>query len=181
MRKDWTRTEIAKDRTRTRRAARSRNAGNDPGNQPGKRSLNWRVTLKHRGADILTTDYGAGIAHCPAYSRLKIGSARGWTLEQVEAITYETEKGKRAPRSASMPIGGAAILPDPEGVIYSLALDAGALDFATYEAWAADFGYDPDSRKGEAIYRACLEIALKLRSAIGEEGIRQLREAAQDY
>ena len=30
-------------------------------------------------------------------------------------------------------------------------------------------------------YRACLDIALKLRAAIGEDGLAKLREAAQDY
>lgn len=44
-----------------------------------------------------------------------------------------------------------------------------------------ELGYDPDSRKAEAIYKACLEIALKLRNALGEDGLAKLREAAQDY
>jgi hypothetical protein len=33
----------------------------------------------------------------------------------------------------------------------------------------------------EAIYNACIDIALKLRSAIGESGLSELREAFQDY
>lgn len=35
--------------------------------------------------------------------------------------------------------------------------------------------------KGETIYRACLEIALKLRAAIGEAGLAALQNAFQDY
>lgn len=79
--------------------SQSRNAANDPGNKPGERSLNWRVTLNRNGAPILTTDYQAGIAHAPSYARLGIGSrmGRGWSLEMVEAITFETEKGRADP------------------------------------------------------------------------------------
>jgi hypothetical protein len=66
-------------------------------------------------------------------------------------------------------------------VLASLVMDSSAIDYSTYEEWAGDCGHDPDSRKGEAIYRACLEIALKLRNGLGEAGLAALREAAQDY
>ena len=36
-------------------------------------------------------------------------------------------------------------------------------------------------RKAEAIYKACLEIALQLRSGLGDAIINELREAGQDY
>ena len=42
-------------------------------------------------------------------------------------------------------------------------------------------GYDPDSRKAEGIYRACLELALKLRNGLGEKLLAELREAVADY
>lgn len=32
-------------------------------------SLNWIVTLKRGGKDVMTTEYSAGIAHCPGYKR----------------------------------------------------------------------------------------------------------------
>lgn len=73
------------------------------------------------------------------------------------------------------------ILPDPVDVIYSLVMDSSVLDHATFESWAGDFGYDPDSRKGESIYRQCLEIALSLRAAVGDSGLQTLAEAFQDY
>jgi hypothetical protein len=44
--------------------SRNREEKDDRGNP--RRSLNWRVTLKIRGRDVLATDYGAGIAHCPS-------------------------------------------------------------------------------------------------------------------
>jgi hypothetical protein len=32
-----------------------------------RKTLNWRVTVKRSGRDILSTDYSAGIGHCPGY------------------------------------------------------------------------------------------------------------------
>lgn len=112
------------------------------------KSLNWRVTLKRDGREILTTDYSAGIAHAPSYPKL----------------------GRGTP-----------ILPDSLDVLHSLISDSDVLDAGGFESWASDFGYDADSRKAESIYRACLDIALKLRAGIGEAGLATLREAAIDY
>lgn len=143
------------------------------------RALNWRVTLKRGDRAVLTTDYSAGIAHCPAYKRLFKGR---WTIDVVDAVIHETEHGKEA-RGSEMSVGttGAAILPDPVDVIWSLASESDVLDYPTYEEWADCFGLDPDSRKGEASYRSCIEIALKLRAAISEDGLKKLREASTNY
>lgn len=59
--------------------------------------------------------------------------------------------------------------------------DCDAFYYGDFEQWAADFGYDTDSRKAEKIYQECLRGALKLRAAIGQEGMDALREACQDY
>lgn len=159
----------------------------------GKKSLNWRVTLIRTYKDrtdkngeqykreILTTDYGAGIAHCPSYKQ-KFG--RAFTLDDKEEIEYEIEHGKKARRmstSDTVISGRELILPDTVSVIWSLVQDADAIDSPDFETWATDLGYDVDSRKAEATYRACLEIATKIRAAVGEEGLKKLREAGQDY
>lgn len=148
-------------------------------------SLNWRVTLARAGRDILTTDYMAGSAHCPSYGK---PVPQGWELSakrwQPDVIAWECENGKQGRFhhwARGFRGGDTPILPKAEDVIASLVLDSSVLDFSTYESWASDFGYDPDSRKGEAIYRACLEIALKMRSGLGEAGLAKLAEAAQDY
>lgn len=140
------------------------------------RSLNWRVTLKRNGRDVLTCDYSAGEAHCPAYN-LKDPYHRRTGVE------FEIEHGKRAARVSDVlgTIGGKVIEPDACDVLHSLALDADVIDCAGFEDWASNFGYDTDSRKAEAVYRECLEQALKLRAALGEDGLRKLREACQEY
>jgi hypothetical protein len=148
--------------------SQSRNAKPNP--KTPDYSLNWRVKLMHKGRVILETDYGAGQAHCPSYKQKLSG---GYTLGEAEAIRFECEIGKAK-------IGRKPILPDSLDVIGCLAQDADCLDSPTYEEWASNLGYDEDSRKGEAIYRLCLEHALKLRAALGEKALEKLREHANE-
>lgn len=167
--------------------SQSRNKGEK---QP---SLNWLVTIwrdssspDRKRRPILTTDYGAGNGHCPSYkaSVKRLGGTN--SLMRSEAIKWECENGKAAwvmegLNHISAAPGRKPLLPELHDVMHSLSIDADALDFSSFEEWAKDNGFDPDSRKAEATYRACLEIALKLRNALGEDGLRQLREACQDY
>lgn len=158
--------------------SQSRNAPKTRNVDPSKRSLNWRVTFQVRARDVFTTDYSAGIAHCPSYKQ----GAR-WTMDYSDLIIFETEQGHTARRMAgiSWTSKGKPIHPDPLDVLHSLLSDSDVLEHATFEDWAAELGYDTDSRNAESIYRACLSIALQFRAAIGEEVMRELRELFQDY
>lgn len=156
--------------------SKSRHAANDPGNRPYNRSLNWKVTLVKDGRDIITTDYSAGCGHCPSYKQ----NAR-WTLVYTQLIVFETENGLAAKAAPWGIAKGKPILPETLSVVHSLMLDSDVLNYGTFEQWAADFGYDEDSRKAESIYRECLEIALKVRNGIGETAMRELQEVARDY
>jgi hypothetical protein len=152
--------------------SQSRNKG---GKQP---SLNWSVSLLRDGCQILTTDYGAGIAHAPGY---KWGD---WSISRRDLVNWECEHGRPGHIMAGgdiMQKSAQPIVPDACDVLYSLAIDVNVLDARGFEDWASDFGYDTDSRKAESIYRACLEIALKLRNGLGEDGLCRLREACHDY
>jgi hypothetical protein len=143
-------------------------------------SLNWSVTIKRNGRDILPTDYSAGCAHCPAYKNPD-KPARDYMIQ------FECEHGTKAQgvRWSSTPEAYGSrrdkIEPDFCDVLYSLSMDSDVIDASGFEEWASNFGYETDSRKAESIYRACLDIALKLRAALGEEGLAKLREACQDY
>lgn len=147
-----------------------------------RRSLNWRVTIHYQGRDVLTTDYGAGTGHCPADKAIWSVPGHSPQALKAEAIALETEKGMEATL-----MGGAVrasrkpILPNLADVIHSMASDSDVIDHPTFESWASDFGYDTDSRKGEAVYRACLELALKMRAGFGDAGLERLRAAAHDY
>lgn len=140
-------------------------------------ALKWEVSLQRNGKSILTTDYAAGVAHCPSY---KTGARSVSVQECIDkelatGIRYCVGAGGKAVRTTEV------INPSPLDVIHSLVTDASALDYSSFEDWASDMGYETDSRKAEKIYQECLAHALKLRNSLGEEGLRELREAAQDY
>lgn len=152
--------------------SRSRNAGEkDP-------SLNWRVSVLREGRLVLATDFSAGCGHAPSYKDPSLGASN--SVDRHEAIKQECETGF-AWRGMGNFVKTRPLKPDPLDVLSSLAMDASVLDCATFEEWAADLGFDPDSRKGEAIYRTCLELALKLRAGLGDAGLAKLREAAAGW
>lgn len=179
--------------------SQSRNAPGKGDMFPGP-CLNWKVELRRNGRPFLETDYSAGSGHCPGDKMKQPAAfdrpARFWRAAVVE---WECENGYRAawsqwggfrrwqkPRTdaeieAGKPREFEALEPAIEEVFYSLMMDSNVLDYPTYEDWAAEYGYDPDSRKGEAVYRSCLELALKMRAGLGESVMAELRDAFQDF
>lgn len=133
------------------------------------RSLNWRVILKHNGRDVYVTYYTAGIGHCPSYSQNMKP-----TLYNAERIARETETG----RSAT--IAQKPIKPSIPEVFASLLNDGEAVEYSRFEDWAAEWGYEMDSRKAEATYRECLACGLALRAAFGDALLNQLREITRE-
>lgn len=60
-------------------------------------------------------------------------------------------------------------------VLDAVAAEAAVAEEADgFEAWAAQLGYDPDSRRDERIYRTALRHARLLRNMLGEEGYERL-------
>lgn len=80
----------------------------------------------------------------------------GHDVEQADATSIHSAMG-RAARKYQVA---------PADILYSLALDSSALD-QPFEDWAPELGYDPDSRKAEAIYDACQASAFKLKRLLG--------------
>lgn len=164
--------------------SQSRNANTD------FKSLNWRVTLQtcptHPVAgeihwrDVLTTEYSAGTGHCPG-DKLKLGKYEKRSVIAAEIETGRAHTWPNWAQSARAIVPASPIMPDAANVVYSLIMDAEVIDYAGFEDWAANFGYDTDSRKGEQIYRDCLEIGLKLRAIIGDAKLSALREEFQDF
>jgi hypothetical protein len=149
--------------------SRSRNKGEK------SPSLNWKVTLGR-----LTTDYGQGCGHCPAY---KQGTYRLVTEKMAVAAECETGLthavavgGENAPRCLNRRIAG----PDLADVVYNLLIDASVLDYSDFEDWARDFGYDVDSRSAEKIYRDCVKNSLAFRSMLRPGHFEQLQTLCQD-
>jgi hypothetical protein len=145
-----------------------------------KKNLNWKVTLCKDEREIITVDYSAGIAHAPSYKNYqpRIHGSRA-SIAHTEYLEHEVEKGTDV--TVSHFGKGKPILPETSNVVYALLMDSEAIEYSTFEEWADAFGYDPDSRKGEAIYRQCLEIGLKMRAGLGDSTLAQLRELFQDF
>ncbi len=130
-------------------------------------SLNWCVTIKLKGREILTTDYSYGSAHCPA-SKASVKVLGGQnSLMRDNHIRWECQHGYASAIGAPGPVRGTSkpLMPNPLDVLHSLVLDAATIDCRDFEEWASEFGYDTDSRRAEATYRACLDIGLKMRAA----------------
>ena len=101
--------------------SKSRNAKPNP--KTTDRSLNWKITLKCNGRDVLTTNYSAGIGHCPSYRNIQ----GPMPIDKSEAIIWETERGQ-ARRLGGGVRDGKPILPDACDVMYSLISDADVID-----------------------------------------------------
>ena len=140
-------------------ASRSRN--ND------KLSMNYKMTVSVKGCDVLTTDYMQGCGHCKTY---KQGDN---TVHRYNLIKRECET-----RQAGYKLSP---LPSQLDGLYSLIMDSDVIDYGCFEEWAVCMAYDSDSIKAKSIYDACLDFALRLRAAIGDAGITELREAFTDY
>lgn len=155
--------------------SQSRNAGEK------NPSLNWKVTLKQKGKNILTTDYSAGCAHAPSYKQ-----SFKRNIDNERMVYAECEYGGEAQHTQTMDYISVpnskkgTLKPNEQDVIYSLLMDSDVLEYACFEDWADSFGYSVDSRAHEKIYNACLKNALQFRK-IGETAIAELREAYQDY
>jgi hypothetical protein len=109
------------------------------------------LTLAHVADEEREEDYPGG-THYRATLRRRVG-------------------GKR--RSISTPFSvGSAWTEEPTAadVLSSLLLDSsGVTQTADFEEWAADYGYDADSRKAEAVYRACCKVYERLTRFLGDE------------
>jgi len=69
--------------------------------------------------------------------------------------------------------------PTAADVLSSLLVDAAVEDYSSFEEWAADLGYNPDSRKAWGTYQGCLMMAARVRAFCGqdEEVFAELRDA----
>lgn len=154
------------------------------------KSLNWIVTVKLNGREVLLTNYSAGIAYCPGYNR-KVSAYWNRTVKtwQDAICKFECESGFQASSFTSW--GGFSadkskpIKPNALDVIYSLTMDSDVLNYSKFKDWTEAFGYNPDSRDDEkayrVCYRACRGIALRMRAALGESGLLRLNEIFQGY
>jgi hypothetical protein len=146
-------------------------------------SLNWKIDLVRKGSVIMPgIDYMQGQAYCPAYKAQCCGKAERYV--KPRAIALECATGHKAiacptqgVRSSSKPIAPPSVV----DVVQCLLMDSDVLNYRGFDDWADCLGYDTDSRKAEAIYRACLDTALQLRAIFGEPELSRLQEIANRF
>ena len=142
-------------------------------------SLNWKITLRKDGRDVLTCDYMQGSGHTVAYKnpvRFK-NPQRSIDQHSTNAnIRRECETGT----IATPGFRGKLDAPDLADVFHSLLMDSNAIDSGGFEDWCAEYGYSADSIKARAMFDSCIDTALKLRGAFGESTLAQLRELFAD-
>lgn len=81
-----------------------------------------------------------------------------------------TRKGRTLTTPYKMGTGHMGNAPDVETVLDSLCSDASSVVNAdSFEDWAADFGYDADSRRAEKLYQECVKQTDKLRAFLGDD------------
>lgn len=134
-------------------------------------TLNWRVSFSNRDGRSFALDYQQGIGHIPGYKQPR-------TVYDVEQLGQPWETGKY---KAHPTFGGGRNLPapSPADVLYSIVLDNP--HEASFEDWAADFGYDTDSRKAEATYRACIEQSRMALRVLGRELLDEAAKLLEGY
>jgi hypothetical protein len=64
--------------------------------------------------------------------------------------------------------------PDPIEILWAIARDSDALEMV-FDDWASELGYNTDSRKAEAVYRACQDNALRLKKILPPAQIEMLK------
>lgn len=142
--------------------------------------IDWRITIHHQGRKPLVTDYHQGLGHLPKHPDLAVrwGSSGKLKLSihTHGLITSLLRKG-----SVNLP-GAVVRLTPPRAidVLYCLLIDYEVFNYASFEDYASDQGLDPDSRRAESIYKACLRDALHLRALLGDELIATLNHACAD-
>lgn len=132
-------------------------------------SINWLITIG-KGVNFITTEYMQGIGHVPwlkpSFGRKTIAEA------EEERCAAETGRASHHLRFKRVPA------PTLQDVMFCLVSDSQVIEYADFEDWAMDHGFDPDSRKTEKIYQECMSIALKLRQIVD---LDEARELYQDY
>ncbi len=129
----------------------------------------WKCRLRHDGRTY-DVDFRMGLGHVKVFTAhedaaplaaLKAAKVQGSKVERTAYATFAV------PTQPTLP-----------AVLQSLALDARSAD-ETFESWCADFGYDTDSRKAEAAYRACQDTRVHLLRLFGHSAYEALMQCEE--
>ena len=96
-------------------------------------------------------------------------SEPNWKADHYKCTLTHAPGGARRQMTVYFSQGlGICADPTAEGVLYCLLSDASVEDARSFEEWASDLGYDPDSRTAERTYQTCLKQTQRLRTFLGD-------------
>ena len=153
----------------------SRNSGN---RTP---SLNWRVTIGRTGRKPVATDYTQGIGCLPGWPAYP-GNPRSLANDEADREAAERVRWGGRVKGDFAP-GPRRSIPAPllADVLYSLVQDTDVLGYDSFESWAPEVGFDPDSRKAEAIWHECRKLGQAFRALFTAEEYAALCSMFEGY
>lgn len=150
-------------------------------------TFNVKVTFKEKS--IYGKTYSLGIGYVDPKKCRSSEMARNPFSEDELGMLYSWQNNPHASfKNKALQCQVAAKLaieqklkPKLDEVLHSLMLDAECFFNAqSFEEWAGDYGYDPDSRKAEAIYRECDSIGRRIAAVVPKDVLEQVREIVSD-
>lgn len=149
--------------------------------------LAYNIRLLYKGREVISTPYKLGVGHVKVPKRWEDQPPGLTTDEQCAFNTLRNNphaqlKDKKLHASFAAKLAYVQkVFPKLEDVMHSLCMDGEAFFNAqTFEQWAADCGYDVDSRAAEQIFNACDAIGRKLARKIPSAVLEQVREVTSN-
>lgn len=141
---------------------------------PKNPRLNWMCTLS-RGKRSFDAEFHQGYALIKGLPKTK----DIYLQKEMIRLICETGYMHEILEPWQRPVRSNKRVTEPllKEVLYYLCLDAQVLNYATFEEWANEYGYEEDNRKAEALYRECITQSLKLSNLIGSTTIESLNDA----
>ena len=136
-------------------------------------SIRFDCALARNGREVWSGPYHLGVGHLKNLATIERANGKlprnaAPTQAQLAALTRYAAAERLQPKLAD--------------VLASLILDGAAyFDGSPFEEWAADLGYDTDSRKAEATFRECDTTGRKLARAFKPDELEALRNAAAEH
>lgn len=149
----------------------------------------YTVRLEYKGRSVIETDYSLGVGHVkPKGTQPPRFSSLAFTEDELSLLyTWQShpsasfrDKQKHAAVAAKL-AKAQKVAPKLADVLHSLISDGEAyFDALSFEDFAANYGYDVDSRKAESIYRKCDEIGRALARGIPADILAKAREIVSE-
>lgn len=133
--------------------------------------VKWSITLTRNGATMVVP-YSTGIGHLKGYRQGERSANYG------DSVRTACRTG-HSPRMAKFRV--AAVEPKLADVLHCLLVASDVLDYSRFEDWAAEFGYDSDSRTAERTYQQCLQQSLQFRQLYSDSERETLRHVFANY